>query len=43
VPRLARESPRCGYKRIVGELAGSGGRVSATTVAKILRQAVWVR
>ncbi len=28
-----------GYERIVGELAGVGVRVSATTVAKILRQA----
>ena len=39
VPRLARENPRWGYKRIVGELAGVGVRISATTVAKILRQA----
>jgi hypothetical protein len=30
---------RWGYQRIVGELAGVGVRVSATTVAKILRQA----
>jgi putative transposase len=28
-----------GYRRIVGELAGVGVRVSATCVAKILRQA----
>ena len=39
VLRLARENPRWGYQRIVGELAGVGVRVSATTVAKILRQA----
>jgi transposase InsO family protein len=39
VLRLARENPRWGYQRIVGELAGVGTRVSATMVAKILRQA----
>jgi putative transposase len=39
VLRLAHENPRWGYERIVGELAGVGVRVSATTVAKILRQA----
>jgi putative transposase len=39
VLRLARENPRWGYERIVGELAGVGVRVSATTVAKILRRA----
>ena len=39
VLRLARENPRWGYQRIVGELAGVGVRVSATTVAKILRKA----
>jgi transposase InsO family protein len=38
VLRLARENPRWSYKRIVGELAGAGVGVSATTVAKILRQ-----
>jgi putative transposase len=37
--RFARENPRWGYERIVGELAGVGVRVSATTGAKILRQA----
>jgi putative transposase len=39
VLRLARENSRWGYQRIVGELAGVGVVVSATTVAKILRQA----
>jgi putative transposase len=39
VLRLARENPRWGYQRIVGELAAVGVRVSATSVAKILRQA----
>jgi putative transposase len=39
VLRLARENPRWGYERIVGEFAGAGVRVSATTVAKILREA----
>jgi hypothetical protein len=39
VLRLARENPRWGYQRIVGELAGLGVRISATSVAKILRQA----
>jgi hypothetical protein len=37
--RLARENPRWGYQRIVGELNGLGIAFSATTVAKILRQA----
>ena len=39
VLRLARENPRWGYERIVGELNGLGLTVSATTVKKILTQA----
>jgi putative transposase len=39
VLRLARENPRWGYQRIVGEVNGLGLTVSATTVKKILRQA----
>lgn len=39
VLRLARENRRWGYQRIAGELNGLGIAVSATTVAKILRQA----
>jgi putative transposase len=39
VLRLARENPRWGYQRIVGEINGLGLRISATTVRKILREA----
>jgi putative transposase len=39
VLRLARENPRWGYQRIVGELSRIDVETSATTVAKILRRA----
>jgi putative transposase len=39
VLRLARENPRWGYQRIVGELKGLGMVVSATTVRTWLRNA----
>lgn len=38
VLRLARENPRCGYMRIVGECRKLGVRVSATSVRTILRR-----
>jgi putative transposase len=37
--RLAKENPRWGYLRIKGELAKLGLRVSATTIATLLRRA----
>jgi putative transposase len=39
VLRVARENPCWGYQRIVGELAGVGVQVAATTVRSMLRQA----
>ena len=38
VLRLARENPRWGYLRIVGECRKLGGAVSATTVRNVLRR-----
>jgi hypothetical protein len=39
VLRLARENPRWGYQRIVGELNGLGYPISASLVRNLLRQA----
>ena len=39
VLHLARDNPRCGYSRIVGEMKGLGFAVSATTVRTWLRDA----
>ena len=38
--RIARENPRWGYLRIVGELKGLGVAVSATTVRNVVRRAL---
>src|SRR5439155_24635981 len=39
VLRLARENPRWGYERVVGELGGVDVRVASTAVAEFLRPA----
>src|SRR4029077_20250145 len=39
VLRFARDNPRWGYQRIVGEMKGLGFAVSATTVRTWLREA----
>jgi hypothetical protein len=38
VVRLAGENPRWGYVRIVGECRSPGGRVSVTSVRRVLRR-----
>jgi putative transposase len=39
IRRLAKENPRWGYRRIVGELKGLGVAFSATTVRSVLLEA----